>query len=205
MKILAVCTGHAEKLPGKSYKTGINKHATAGAVMIDPEGIVGDAVCNRKYHGGVDQAIYVEGSLTLDWWANELGRPIAPGTFGENIVIEGLDNVEVAVGDRFIAGDLELEVTSARIPCATFSAKMGDPKFVKRYTKAGRPGIYCRVIRGDRAVAGTPVKHVAYGGERLTMPELLATYGRKLSEADRQRYLSAPISHRLRAMIEAKA
>ena len=25
MKILAVCIGNAERLPGKSYKTGINK------------------------------------------------------------------------------------------------------------------------------------------------------------------------------------
>ena len=89
MKILAVCVGHAEKLPGKSYKTGINKHPLAGSVMVDAEGLVGDAICNRKHHGGVDQAVYVEGSLTLDWWSAELARKIAPGAFGENIVIDG--------------------------------------------------------------------------------------------------------------------
>ena len=27
MKILAVCLGHPEQLPGKSDRTGINKHA----------------------------------------------------------------------------------------------------------------------------------------------------------------------------------
>ncbi|MDE1995318.1 MAG: MOSC domain-containing protein, partial [Rhizobiaceae bacterium] len=139
MKILAVCVGAAEKLPGKSYKTGINKHAVGGAVMIDAEGILGDAICNSDYHGGRDQAVLIEGSLTLAWWESELGYPLQPGTFGENLVIEGLDNRAVAVGDRFVAGDLILEVTSARIPCATLAAKMGDPKFVKRYTKAGRP------------------------------------------------------------------
>lgn len=204
MKILAVCVGHAEKLPGKSYKTGINKHPLAGSVMVDAEGLVGDAICNRKHHGGVDQAVYVEGSLTLDWWSAELARTIAPGAFGENIVIDGVDNRLVAVGDRFIAGDLVLEVTSARIPCATFSARMGDPTFVKRYTKAGRPGIYCRVIRGGTATAGEAIEWLPFAGERVTMPEMMATFGRRLSPDDRARYLAAPIHYKLRDALQAQ-
>ncbi len=204
MKILAVCIGNAEKLPGKSYRTGINKHAVNGAVLVDAEGLIGDAVCNRTHHGGVDQAVYVEGSMTLDWWSKELGRKIEPGTFGENIVIDGLDNTTVSVGDRFIAGDLVLEVTSARIPCATFAAKMGDPKFVKRYTEAGRPGIYCRVIKAGTAVAGAIVDYIPYVGAKVMMPELMASFGRNMMKEDRARYLSAPIHHKLRALLQSQ-
>jgi len=204
MKILALCTGNAARLPGKSYKTGIFKHAINGAVMIDAEGLVGDAICNRKHHGGVDQAVYVEGSLTLDWWGRELGRPYEPGTFGENMVIEALDNRDVAVGDRFISGDLVLEVTACRIPCATFAARMADPKFVKRYTAAARPGIYCRVIRGGVVKAGMPVEYTPFPGAKVTMPELMETFGRRLREADRVRYLAAPIHYKLRAMLESQ-
>ncbi|MBB3645082.1 MOSC domain-containing protein YiiM [Rhizobium sp. BK619] len=202
MKILALCIGNPERLPGKSYKTGIFKHAVNGAVMIDAEGLVGDAICNRKHHGGVDQAVYIEGSLTLDWWAQQLGRPYEPGTFGENMVISGLDNRDVSVGDRFISGDLDLEVSACRIPCATFAAKMNDPKFVKRYTAAARPGIYCRVVTGGVAEAGTPVEYQPFPGERVMMPELMETFGRRLSEADRARYLAAPIHYKLRAILE---
>ncbi|WP_018899106.1 MOSC domain-containing protein [Rhizobium sp. 2MFCol3.1] len=198
MKILAVCIGNAERLPGKSYKTGINKHAISGGVLVDAEGLLGDAICNRKHHGGVDQAVYVEGSLTLDWWSAELGQTIKPGTFGENLVIEGLDNTMVAVGDRFIAGNLVLEVTSARIPCATFAARMGDPLFVKRYTRAGRPGIYCRVIKPGTVTTGETVEWQCFEGSRVTMPEMMATFGRRLSAEDRARYLAAPIHYKLR-------
>ena len=205
MKILAVCIGAAEKLPGKSYRTGINKHAVGGPVLIDATGVAGDAVCNAKHHGGPDQAVYVEGSVTLDWWSRELGRRLEPGAFGENLVIEGLDNTQAAVGDRLIAGDLVLEVTSARIPCSTFAAKMGDPKFVKRYTQAGRPGIYCRVLKGGAASAGLPVDYRPYTGARVTMPEMMATFGRKLPADDRNRFLAAPIHHKLRALLEAQA
>ena len=202
MKILAVCLGAPETLPGRKAKTGINKHAVNATVMIDEEGLLGDAICNREHHGGRDQAVYVEGSLTLDWWSKELGRPLAPGAFGENLIIEGLDNCAVAVGDKFIAGDLVLEVTSARIPCATFAAKMGDPKFVKHYMRAGRPGIYCRVLQVGTVGAGAAVTYIPYAGSRVTMPDLMAMFGRRLSPEDRARYLTTPIHHRLRAFLE---
>ncbi len=172
--------------------------------MIDTEGLIGDAICDRRHHGGRDQAVYVEGSLTLDWWARELGHALQPGTFGENLVIHGLDNCEVAVGDRFIAGDLVLEVTSARIPCATFAAKMGDPKFVKRYTRAGRPGIYCRVLQAGIATAGNAVTYVPYAGVPVSMPEMMATFGKRLSPEDRARYLAAPIHYKLRTVLEGE-
>ncbi len=205
MKILAVCLGVPETLPGRKAKTGINKHAVNGAVMIDEQGLLGDAICNRKHHGGQDQAVYVEGSLTLDWWAKELGQALEPGAFGENLIVEGLDNCAVSVGDRFMAGDLVLEVTCARIPCATFAAKMGDPKFVKRYVQAGRPGIYCRVLSSGAVSAGMPVEYVPYSGDPVTMPEMMATFGKRLSSADRTRYLAAPIHDKLRATLESEA
>ncbi len=205
MKILAVCIGSAERLPGKSYKTGIYKHPITGSVLVDAEGVVGDAICNRKHHGGIDQAVYLEGSLTLDWWSKELGRPIVPGTFGENLVIDGLDNRTVSVGDRFIAGDLVLEVTSARIPCATFAARMGDPRFAKRYARAARPGIYCRVLHGGAITARSTVDYQPYDGEKVTMPEMIATFGKTLAAQDRNRYLAAPIHYKLRNILEVQA
>lgn len=203
MKLLAICLGHPEKLPGKSFKTGIYKAAVNSAVMIDRLGLVGDAVCNTKHHGGEDQAVLLEGSLTRDWWAQELGCDLLPGTFGENLIIDGLDNRDVAAGDRFHVGEVVLEASCARSPCNTLAVKMGDPTFVKAYTRAGRPGIYCRVIVPGMISRGDPVRHEHYAGERVTIPEMLAAVGRSLSDAERVRFLSAPIGHRWRPAFEA--
>lgn len=204
MKLLAVCKGNAERLAGRtSGKTGICKIPFAGPQLVDREGLVGDAIVNRKYHGGPDQALYLEGSLDLDWWSAELGRQIKPGTFGENLVIEGLENQRLAVGDRFEIGDVLLEITSPRIPCSTFAARMGDPKFIKRYTRAGRPGAYTRVLQSGALEAGQPVRFIPYEGARVRLGELMETFGRRLSDADRARYLAAPIHFRLRAALEA--
>ena len=198
MKLLAICIGQAERLPAKSYKTGIYKTPVNGPVLIDQLGLVGDAICNKKHHGGSDQAILLEGSLTLAWWAAELGRNLLPGTFGENLVIEGLDNRDVAVGDRFHLGEIVLEATSPRSPCNTLVARMGDPKFSKTFLKAGRPGIYCRVIAPGSLQAGDMVRHEFYAGERVPVCELLNTVGRKVSDAERNRFLSVPIGNRWR-------
>lgn len=198
MKLLAICIGQAERFPGKSYKTGIYKTPVNGPVLIDQFGLVGDAVCNKKHHGGPDQAILIEGSLTRDWWAAELGHDLPFGTFGENLVIEGLDNRDVAVGDRFHIGEIVLEATSPRSPCNTLSARMSDRGFSKTFLEAGRPGIYCRVITPGTFCAGDIVKREFYVGGRVQISELLASMGRKVSDPERAYFLSAPLGSRWR-------
>lgn len=204
MKILAVCMGSAEILPGKSYKTGIFKMPISGPVQVDAEGLLGDRICNRKHHGGPDQAVYIEGGVTLDWWAEQLGQPLAPGTFGENLVMSDLDNRDVAVGDRFVIGPVVLEATAPRTPCATFASRMNDPMFVKRYTAAGRPGIYCRVLAPGFVEAGQATRHELYAGDRVMIPELMSAYGRRLEKPDIARYLAAPLAIRSRTFLTEK-
>jgi len=201
IRIHAVCTGLARPVPGKSYKTGIFKTPTEAALVVDREGLLGDAICNRKHHGGPEQAVYGLGSVDLDWWSKELGRTVAPGTFGENLVISGVDSRSVSVGDRFETESVLLEVTSTRMPCNTLNARMGDPAFAKRFMQAGRPGFYCRVLRDGVIQAGDAMTYTPFDGEPVTMPELLRTYGKNLAEEDRLRYLAAPINDKLRAAL----
>nr|CAD6428281.1 MOSC domain-containing protein [Rhizobium sp. Q54] len=139
--------------------------------------------------------------MRRDWWRAELGRDLPAGTFGENLVVKGLDNREVCVGDRFIFKEVVLEATAPRIPCATFAARMDDPMFVKHYIAAGRPGIYCRVIAGGTIAAGEQVRLTPHGGERVAVRELLTSYGKPLDEAQKERFLNAPLAGRLRARI----
>lgn len=202
MKLVAVCLGQAEKLLGKSYRTGIYKSAVSAAIMVDRLGLVGDAICNKEHHGGEDQGILLEGSITRQWWAAELDRELPPGMFGENLLVEGLDNRDVAAGDRFHIGDVVLEASMPRIPCLTLAARMEDARFAKTYMRSGRPGIYCRVIRTGTISPGETVRYETYAGERIGMPELFKACGERLPQAERQRYLAAPIGERLRIMLQ---
>ena len=71
VRLLAVSIGHPETLLGKRYKTGINKHPVSGRLTLNAVGLEGDAVCDRRYHGGIDQAVYVEGGISLEKWSKE--------------------------------------------------------------------------------------------------------------------------------------
>lgn len=203
MKIRAVCRGEATTLPGKTAKTGIFKHAVQGPVIVDAEGIVSDAVCNRKHHGGPDQAIYAMGSVDLDFWSDTLGLSIEPGFFGENLVLEDVDSAKLHVGDRFLAKEVVLEVTAARIPCATLSARIGEPDFAPRFREAGHPGFYCRVLKGGMLIAGEDVVFEPYQGTKLPIPVILQRFRpMQLTEAERAAYLDTPLASRFRAMLE---
>ncbi|MFK0276264.1 MOSC domain-containing protein [Ensifer sp. NPDC090286] len=201
LKVLAVCVGKAEGRPGKKAKTGINKHPTNERKFVGGGGVEGDAVCNQKHHGGPEQAVYVEGDLTRLWWQNTLNRTVDHGLFGENLCFEGLDSQTVAIGDRFIVGDLVMEATAPRMPCRILGEKMRDMSFPKLYKEAARAGFYCRVIRPGPIITGALVRHLPFAGERILMPEMMAHYGQKASPEFIARCRAAPVHARLRASL----
>ena len=198
----SVNIGSPQTIPTKTAKTGIYKVPVAGA-SLTPQGVAGDAVLNRKHHGGVDQAVYLYFADDYQWWARELGALPVPGTFGENLTIEGVEGRSVAVGDRFLIGPAILEVTSHRTPCNVFALRMGDPGFVRRFHRANRPGAYCRVLTAGTVTPGNPVEHVPYEGERITVSELMALDGvREIDPQFMRRALTAPVHHKIRADFE---
>ena len=205
LQLLAVCCGQPEPIPGKKATTGIFKTPLAGPVAITSQGVEGDAVMDLKHHGGVDQAVYLYFADDYRWWAGELGGMPLPGTFGENLLIDGLEGRSIAVGDRLRIGAVDLEVTSHRTPCLTFSARMGDRRWAKRFHRANRPGAYCRVLAPGAVEAGSELEYLAYGGARTTVAELMALDGvHDPDPATLRRALLAPVHHKLRSDFEGR-
>jgi MOSC domain-containing protein YiiM len=121
-------------------------------------GLVGDAICDRRHHGGDDQAVYAFAREDLDTWAAALGRQLDNGCFGENLTTAELDVTGARIGERWRIGRaLILEVTSPRIPCRTFAGWLGERDWVKRFTRAGRPGAYLRVIEAGTVQRGDAI------------------------------------------------
>jgi MOSC domain-containing protein YiiM len=198
----SVNIGQPRTIPTKSSKTGIYKEPVASA-QLTAQGVEGDAVMDRKHHGGVDQAVYLYFADDYEWWSKALGETIVPGTFGENLTISGVEGRAVAVGDRFAIGTALLEVTSHRTPCNVFALRMGDPRFVKRFHQAGRSGAYCRVLTPGKVTAGDTVTLTPYAGERITMAELIALDGvREINPAFMRRALTTPVHYKMRADYE---
>lgn len=140
--VLAVCLGSG----------GIPKHPVDSAV-VETLGLVGDGH-RFKLHGGAHRAVCLFAiedyrSLRRD------GVPCEePGTFGENLLTEGLDYSALRPDDELAVGDeVVIAIHDVREPCGTLK------KLDKRFPDLmlGRSGYVCRVVRGGILRAGVPI------------------------------------------------
>jgi MOSC domain-containing protein YiiM len=205
MRVVSVNVGKEQPIRhGKpSGTTGIFKMPTTAPVLVAPLGLQGDAIVDTENHGGLDQAVYVYTVPDYAWWSAQIGRQLAPGTFGENLTISDLESAGLRIGDRLRAGDILLEITAPRIPCVTLAARMEDPQFVKKFRHAEKPGVYCRVIEAGYVKVNDTVELVAYRGLKVEALEVFrAFYKKQLTEDELQRLLSVPIPTKDRARYE---
>src|SRR5262245_32485699 len=100
MHVVSVNVGKARAIDnGKpSGLTGIFKEPQRGPVLVTKLGLAGDAIIDSRVHGGVDQAVYVYGSVDYAWWAEALQFDLEPGIFGENLTVSGLESAPFRIG-----------------------------------------------------------------------------------------------------------
>jgi MOSC domain-containing protein YiiM len=119
---------------------------TAATLSLSTINLDGDDQADRTVHGGPDKAVYVYSADHLDGWSTELGRPIGPGWFGENLTVAGVAESDVRIGDRWRWGEALVEICQPRWPCfkLTMHARVRD--IGHRMKATGRTGWYLRVI-----------------------------------------------------------
>ena len=183
---------------GRKLVTGIFKEQVKGSIAVSELGLLGDEICNKKHHGGPDQAIYLYSLEDYAWWSYTLGQDILAGTYGENFTISGQDLSEICVGDLLFSESVTLQITAPRIPCSILSSRMDDKQFAKRFMEAGRPGAYCRVLKSGEAKDGDEFIHRHYANDRIPLKVFFKDAHAKLSADVLRRYLAAPIDMRNR-------
>jgi MOSC domain-containing protein YiiM len=157
--VSAVCVVHADVPFGRRgvVDSGIDKRPVLGPVDVHELGIGGDHCSDSKFHGGLDQAVYAYDEAEARYWADQLGAPVQPGRFGENLRTSGVPVTDAVIGTRWRIGTVTLEATIARKPCGTFARWMGEPGWVRRFTARGDVGAYFRVLEPGVFAAGDSV------------------------------------------------
>jgi MOSC domain-containing protein YiiM len=144
---------------GRPLLSSIFKDAVEGRVRAIGANLEGDRQADLTVHGGADKAVYVYALEDIAWWAQLLERPeLAPGWFGENLTTEGLDVTHAVVGERWRIGDAEFEVSQPRLPCAKLGLRFGDPRMVRAFARASRPGAYLRIKVEGSVAAGDEIE-----------------------------------------------
>ena len=153
--------------------SAIDKRPVAGRVAVHLDRVGDDEHGDPTVHGGPDQAVYAYSREDAEYWQHELGRDLPPGIFGENLTTAGIAVSNAVAGERWQVGDVLLEVAAPRIPCRVFAGWWQIPNLVKRFTLAGRPGAYLRVVRTGAIGAGDAIEVVQRPGHGTTVSELL--------------------------------
>ena len=162
---------------GRVVTTAIWKHPVSGRVPVRGLNLAGDDQADRSVHGGVDKAVYAYAREDYEWWGGELGaEALEAGTFGENLTVSGLDLNAAMVGERWRVGSALLEVSEPRFPCFKLGIRMGDPRFLKRFAAARRPGTYLRIVEEGELGAGDQIEVVERPGHRVTIGLFVEAY-----------------------------
>jgi MOSC domain-containing protein YiiM len=146
------------KWTGTVGRTGIDKRPVTGRVRVEGDEVVGDAVLDRRHHGGPDQAVYCYSREDAGWWETDLGRTLTDGMFGENFTTTGIDLTAALIGERWDVGTASFEVSCPRIPCRVFAGFWEVPQLIKRFTDRALPGAYLRILRAGEVGAGDSIK-----------------------------------------------
>jgi MOSC domain-containing protein YiiM len=141
----------------RTVTTAIWKHPVTGRVPATGVNLDGDDQADRRVHGGPTKAIYTYAMEDYRWWADQLGSPLEPGTFGENLTLTAVDLTAAVVGERWQVGTTTLRVTEPRIPCFKLGIRMDDARFVKQFADAGRPGAYLAIEQPGEVGAGDAI------------------------------------------------
>lgn len=175
MKIIATNLGEKKEVlwKGKSITTGIFKHAVEHPIYLETELVKGDTICDRKHHGGIDQAVYGY-SLKHYNYFKELYPDLdwQMGMFGENLTLDDLDETNIHVGDVFKVGETILEVTKPRQPCKTLGVRFNDMKIVKQFWNTTFSGIYFKVLQTGFVKTGDAFEQTKSCPENPTIAEV---------------------------------
>jgi MOSC domain-containing protein YiiM len=165
---------------GRTVETGIWKEPVAGRILVRGVNLDGDDQADRRVHGGADKAVYSYAVEDYAWWSAVLGRTLEPGTFGENLTVEGLDLRAVVVGSRWRIGTAVLEVAQPRHPCFKLGMRMADASFVDEFARAGRLGAYLRIVEAGDVGADDAIEVLTVPPDGVTLGEV----GRASREPD---------------------
>lgn len=147
-KLVEILNGKIKKydIDGKEFESGYMKTAIVDEVKILKNGLDEDEQADRENHGGADKAILIYSLKNYEKYKKEFGKSLKFGSFGENFVVSGLNEINAFLGDIYRIGEIEIELTQPRQPCWKVS-KIHDKTLLEFMTKNSATGFYARVLK----------------------------------------------------------
>lgn len=176
MKIISTNIGKTQLISwrGKQVKTGIYKYPVEEAIVLGSEDVKGDAVVDRRYHGGEEKACYMYAVDHYPFW-----KEMYPalqwdyGMFGENLSVLGLDERVITIGSVYTIGSARIQVTQPRQPCYKLGIRFGTQKVLKQFIASNYSGVYLKVLTPGVVAPGDILRLQEEHDKGITIRDML--------------------------------
>ncbi len=140
---------------GSEWTTAYFKHPVDKPLFLGETALDGDEQKHKKFHGGEHRSLLAYCAEHYTKWHNELSKELPYGAFGENLVISGLDEDTVCIGDIYTIGDeVRVQVAQPRVPCNQIDWCWGIPSLNRQVMKTMRTSWYMRTLQTGLVGAG---------------------------------------------------
>jgi len=127
--------------------TAINKHRVNQS-QVNRLGLIQDEQA-ESFHGGQDRALLQHDKLhykTLALRFPHSKHLFVAGGFGENLVVEGMNEHNLCIGDQFRIGSCLLEISQPRSPCFKLNTRFEEPSLARFVQENQQTGWFYRVL-----------------------------------------------------------
>jgi MOSC domain-containing protein YiiM len=158
------------KTPSSIIKAPYNKlHLEADGAGEDEQG-------DKKHHGGSEMALhqFAQKSYRLLQQAfPKIAGNMIVGSMGENLSANDMDDTNVYIGDIYQVGEVVLQVSSPRAPCAKINHRYGQKKIDLFILEQGITGWYYRVLQMGSIKVGDVVELTRRNQQPISVKDLM--------------------------------
>lgn len=175
MKIIGLYQAQLKRIGPKSEFTGIYKYSVNSG-KVNKLGIEGDIQVDKRFHGGPERALHQYALSSYEKIIKAyplLHKKACPGSIGENLSIESMNEHNVCIGDVYQMGKVTAQVSGPRMPCFKIAEKFKAPGLDKFVAKHGIHGWYYRVLEEGTFSINDQVTLVTRANPKMSIAEFL--------------------------------
>ncbi|MBQ4829065.1 MOSC domain-containing protein [Alteromonas sp. MMG017] len=173
LKVDALFAGQPQPLGPRGAPSSIVKSAVS-QLTVHLDCTDEDQQSNKKLHGGPEKVLHQFSPLHYFTLRKHFpDGEFEPGSIGENISVDGMDDATVYIGDVWKFGEVVLQVSAPRAPCSKISQRFNIQNLDRFVGERGITGWYYRVIKTGVINVGDSVTLVSREGDTVNVQTLM--------------------------------
>ncbi|MDO6533730.1 MOSC domain-containing protein [Alteromonas stellipolaris] len=173
VKVDALFAGQPQPLGPRGAPSSIVKSAVS-QLTVHLACTDEDQQSNKKLHGGPEKVLHQFSPLHYFTLRKHFpDGEFEPGSIGENISVDGMDDATVYIGDVWKFGEVVLQVSAPRAPCSKISQRFNIQNLDRFVGERGITGWYYRVLETGVINVGDSVTLVSREDDTVNVQTLM--------------------------------